>query len=53
MAVSILAIAAAELILKTTLDEFSGLQITAVTFVIFTVLGWASSFLLLARYAKR
>jgi hypothetical protein len=53
MAVSILAIAAAELVLKTTLDEFSGLQITAVSFVIFTALGWASSFLLLARYAKQ
>lgn len=53
MAASVLAIAAAELVLKTTLDEFSGLQITAVSFVIFTVLGWALSFLMLARYAKQ
>lgn len=53
MAVSILAIAVAELILKTTLDQFSGLQITAVTFVIFTVIGWALSFVFFARFLRR
>jgi hypothetical protein len=40
MAVSILVIPVAEPILGTTLDVFGEMQITAVTFVIFAVLGW-------------
>ena len=40
MAISVLAIALTDLLLGTSLDEFGGMQITAVSFVIFTVLGW-------------
>lgn len=40
MAVSILVISAAELVLRTTLESFGEMQITAVAFVIFAVLGW-------------
>ncbi len=40
MAVSILATAATELLFKVSLNEFGGMQITAVAFVIFAVIGW-------------
>lgn len=40
MAVTILVVSAAELILGTTLGSFGEMQITAVAFVIFAVLGW-------------
>jgi len=40
MAVSVLVVSAAELALGTSFDAFGGIQITAVSFVIFSVLGW-------------
>jgi hypothetical protein len=40
MAVSVLAVSAVELILGTSFDAFGELQVTAVSFVIFAVLGW-------------
>lgn len=43
MAVSILAIAIAELVWGKTFDVFGGMQITAVSFVIFSVLGWMAA----------
>ncbi|MCP4428610.1 MAG: hypothetical protein GY803_29340 [Chloroflexi bacterium] len=53
MAVSILAIAAVELALQVTLDEFSGMQITAVSFVIFSVLGWILAVALFSCHSRR
>lgn len=43
MAVSVLAVSAVELILGTAFDAFGEMQVTAVSFVIFAVLGWMAA----------
>jgi hypothetical protein len=43
MAISIIVISVAELALGTSFDVFGGMQITAVSFVIFAVLGWMAA----------
>ena len=43
MAISIIIVSVAELVLGTTLNAFGDMQITAVSFVIFAVLGWMVS----------
>ncbi len=53
MAISIPLIAAVELVLHAPLHEFGGMQITAVAFVIFTVLGWMLSAVFFARRIKK
>ena len=50
MAVSILAVAAFDLFLGACLDEFGGIQIAAVSFVLFAVLGWLSTAVFLWRW---
>lgn len=52
MAVSILATAATELLFQVSLNEFSGIQITAVAFVIFAVIGWLLATIYLWRRLK-
>lgn len=43
MAISVIIVSVAELVLGTSLDAFGDMQITAVTFVIFSVLGWMAA----------
>lgn len=43
MAMSVIIVSVADLVLGTPLDAFGGMQITAVSFVIFAVLGWMAA----------